>query len=296
MKKFCVIVMATALTMSMLTGCVGAAGKKDNSAAGNSSATIEASVEATENASTASDDVAKETSTEDEAAATTQAQAGSAALNLDNRVKVESPYCPAEVVDFLNSLETDFTKIKWGVVYPVTGMEGVIISVTPYMKGTESHLVIGITNLYDQDLTIKSEGFAKDTSGNNTADLKFEDKGVGAGNTVIHDVVCKDFPSGEISWTNIEIPDTSAEYVLWDGTWALGNNMEFSYELTGEKDMVPGEVTVLLLDDQGYVLDCMTDNNTSSGKSAKGSMKSDFNNSEGNLSNVAMFVNPTAAE
>ena len=288
MKRVIGLVTTTALAISMLTGCVRVTIDDGRDTPQNSVSTTEASVE----------DTSKEVgeAAENETDSSTDAQALNATLNLDKRVKVESPYCPDEVVDFLNSLETDFTKVKWGVVYPVTDMEGIIISVTPYMKGTESHLIIGITNLYDQDLTIKSEGFAKDTSGNNTADLKFEDKGVGAGNTVIHDVTCKDFPSGEISWTGIEIPDTSAEYVLWDGNWALGNDMEFSYEFTGEKDMVPGEITALLLDSEGYVLDCITDNNTNVGKTASGSMKSDYDDSSNELSNVAMFVNPIAAE
>ncbi|MBO4912399.1 MAG: hypothetical protein J5504_06705 [Butyrivibrio sp.] len=293
MKKVIGLVMATVFATYMLTGCGNFAVKEENSAAEKSVAVTEASTEADE------DDEAVEATSEavenetDDAA---EAQTQKVALDTNKRVEVESPYCPDEVIDFLNSLETDFTKVKWGVVYPVTGMEGVIISVTPYMKGTESHLIIGITNLYDQDLTIKSEGFAKDTSGKNTADIKFEDKGVGAGNTVIHDVACKDFPSGEISWTNIEIPDTSAEYVVWDGVWSFSKDMVFTYELTADKEMVPGEVTALLLDSEGYVLGSVTDNNTGSGRAASGSMKSDYDNSTNDLCNVAMFVNPTAAE
>ena len=212
------------------------------------------------------------------------------------RIPVSSDYISAETQEMLNSIDTDFTKVNWGVVYSIPDMEGIVISLTPYIDGSSYFLIIGITNLYNEDITFSAEGYAKDSSGNNIADIFFFDEAIRSGNTVVHDLYCSGQPTGEIHWDNIEFPNVYSESANWECDWGMAQDSDgyvnIEYQMYGDEKMQPGYVNALVLDPKGYVIGFAKDYNTEEDTLVSGTIKTFKKDFNGTPVDVAFFSNP----
>ena len=207
----------------------------------------------------------------------------------------------AKTQSILSSIDTDYNKINWGVVYSPFEDEGVVISIAPYSEGGTPGLVIGITNLYNKDVTFSGKGYAKNSSGGKVGDVYMFNSAIGSGSTIIQTVPCFDgVPTGEIHWDEIELPNCYEEYVPWEGDWSIKtdsyDNFVVDYKINSNKTMMPGYVTFMLLDSNGNILDVVDDYNSDKGTNTQGSVNtySDIQDYGKAPADVAMFVNPVA--
>jgi hypothetical protein len=208
-------------------------------------------------------------------------------------------YMSAETQAALDSLDTDIHKVRWGVQYSPTGMDHIVISLTPYYEDDRYHLVMAITNLYYKPIILDASGYAKGLSGENIADISIYESMVGPGNSIIVDLRCSDIPSGEIHWDEIETPDSFLTDAYWESDWSISkedNNLVLAYKIYSADVLSPGYVYALALDENGYVIDSAYDYNMDEGTTVSGTMK--FTNGEynGKFVNVAFFTNPTLEE
>ena len=207
-------------------------------------------------------------------------------------------YISEEAKNILNSVESDYNKINWGVEYSPEGMEGIVISVAPYMDNTSYYLAIAVTNLYNTDTTFSAEGAAKGKNGQEVGDFTMYETAIAPGNTVIRLLYCDDMPTGEIHWSKIELPDAYSESAPWEGDWQLGTDsdgyMKVDYTVNSNASMVPGNVTAIVLDANGNILAAYQDYNTDKGTQTSGTITyyTDINKLNGKPTDVAMFVNP----
>lgn len=196
--------------------------------------------------------------------------------------------------------ETDYSKVNWGVTYPIDGYEGITVSVTPYVDDYGTwYLVVGVTSLYEGQVTFSGSAEAKDANGNIIGDT-FAYIDIGAGNTNIFTIRCDDgtTPNGEIHWEDIKISDSYKEYVPWAADWTIdsnGNNeIVLNYTITNASSASVGQVYGLLLDSNGYVIDVFSDYVSDEGTTITDSdsiYRTNIINS--GATDVAFFANPT---
>ena len=212
-------------------------------------------------------------------------------------------YLSAETQAALDSLDTDINKVKWGVQYSPTGMDHVVISITPYIEDDYYHLVMAITNLYYEPIIFDASGYAKGLSGENVADITIYESMIAAGNSAIVDIPCSDIPSGEIHWDVIETPDSYLTDAYWESDWSIGkedDNLVLTYSINSTDVFSPGYVYALALDEKGFVEDyyqyILDYYNIDEGTNVSGTIE--FDNSEfiGKIVNVAFFANPALVE
>ena len=207
-------------------------------------------------------------------------------------------YLTEEAKSILATVESDYNKINWGVEYSPSGMEGIVISVAPYIDNTSYYLAIAVTNLYDTDTTFSAEGSAKGQNGQEVGSFTMYDTAIAPGNTVIRLLYCDDIPTGEIHWTNIELPNVYSESAPWQGDWVLGTDadgyMKVDYNVESNTTMVPGTVTAIVLDANGNIVAAYQDYNIDKGTKTSGTITyyTDINKLSGKPTDVAMFVNP----
>ncbi|SEL68652.1 hypothetical protein SAMN04487770_11516 [Butyrivibrio sp. ob235] len=208
-------------------------------------------------------------------------------------------YLNADAQATLDKLESDYNKVKWGVQYSPTGMDYLVISVTPFYTEDDYHLIVGVTNLYNKAIVFDGTGYAKASSGENIGEFSLYESAVGPGNTAIFDVPCTDVPTGEIHWDEIQIPDSSFKDAYWESDWSVGTDngdLKIDYTVYSADKFTPGYIKALVLDENGYVIDYVYDYSADEGKSITGTLqfyKSEFN---GTCADVAFFVNPTVVE
>ena len=106
-------------------------------------------------------------------------------------------YISEEAQELLETIESDYSKVNWGVEYSPTGMDGIVISIAPYNDNGSNYLAIAVTNLYNTDTTFSAEGYAKGTSGQKVGNVLFYDTAIRPGNTIIKLLYCDDVPTGE---------------------------------------------------------------------------------------------------
>lgn len=208
-------------------------------------------------------------------------------------------YLSAETQAALDSLDTDINKVKWGVQYSPTGMDHVVISITPYIEDDYYHLVMAITNLYYAPIIFDASGYAKGFNGENVADITIYESMIAPGNSAIVDIPCSDVPSGEIHWDVIETPDSYLTDAYWESDWSIGkedDNLVLAYNIYSTDMFSPGYVYALALDENGYVIDCAYDYNIDEGTNVSGTIEFDNSQFNGKIVNVAFFANPALVE
>lgn len=168
-----------------------------------------------------------------------------------------------EVREALESITTDYSKIKWGVVYSVSeDMPGIVISVTPVKVYGEYELIVAITNLYDNDISFSANVEAADKDGNIIGSNFIYESCIGASNTAIETIRCYEgVPDGRIRWTDVEAEESLYKYVPWGGEFrASGNPSAGSVDVSYTIQAVDGsgfggdDLYLLLLDEDGYVV------------------------------------------
>lgn len=170
----------------------------------------------------------------------------------------------ADAENRIKQLDTDYQKINWAVRYSA-GDEApyVVISVAPYVFYDQYYLLIGVTNLYDRDISFSGTASAKGGDDEVIGDTFLYAGVIGSGNTVFGEICCSDeLPDGRIYWSDCEISyDVYKNYVPWEADYQLSGNYEdealtidYSIYGTGGKTTVPGCVTFLLLDESGNVM------------------------------------------
>ena len=204
-------------------------------------------------------------------------------------------YVSDEVWQHLNNLETDYSKVNWGVVYSPDDMEGLVISIAPYSDGYSSFLIVGLTNLYDKDIAVSAGGYAKDTSGNKTGDLYVYETCIGPGNTAIQLIYCDSVPTGEIHWDEISLENVYRESAAWEADWVIKTDEygypSVPYSIYSESNMSLGSVWGFILDSQGNILGCSSDYNAEAGTNLSGSI-SYYNEVDLTGVSLALFANP----
>ena len=218
--------------------------------------------------------------------------------NTGNETPATSSYLSAESQSILNGLDTDYSKVNWGVQYSPTGMDGVVISIAPYTSSNLSFLLVGVTNLYDQDITFSAKAIAKGTSGQEVGNSSFYELAIRPGNTIVKTIYCSDIPTGEIHWDYIELPKVYDKSVYWESDWTIQTDkdgfFEVPYRIVSEENMVPGSVTAVILDASGNILAVEDDYNIEEGTDLSGTISFYTKDLGGTPSDLAMFSNPLA--
>ncbi|WP_026658807.1 hypothetical protein [Butyrivibrio sp. AC2005] len=211
-----------------------------------------------------------------------------------------SSYLTTEQQSILNKLDTDYTKVNWGVQYSPKGMDGIIISVAPYQEGRYPYLLVAITNIYNEDVTFSATGYAKGQNGQEIADISFYEEAIRPGNTIAKAIYCDNTPTGEIHWDSIELPKTYGESTYWEGDWSFSTDIngyyQIDYTVKSEDYMTPGYVTTLLLDSYGNVIDVAYDYNCDKGYYVSDSIQFYAKDYDRKVVDVAMFTNPLIAK
>ena len=213
---------------------------------------------------------------------------------------VGSSYLTKAQQSVLDKLETDYSKVNWGVEYSPKGMDGIIISVAPYMDGKFPYLLVGFTNIYDEDVTISASGYAKGKGGKEIADISIYEDAIRPGNTVVKAIYCDGTPTGEIHWDSIELPKVYYESTYWEGEWSLTKDRDgyyqVDYDLSANDYSYAGYVTALALDRNGNILDVAYDYNSDNGYYSSGTIQFYEKEFNSKVYDVAMFTNPLIAK
>lgn len=204
-------------------------------------------------------------------------------------------YLTDEAMNALDSLESDYNKIKWGVVYSPDGIDGLAISIAPYVDGDTIHLLVSFTNLYNSEISLDAKGDAIDANGDKIGSISAYELTIGSGNSVLYDIDCDGNPTGEIHWESIDVKEAKREYVVWEGDWKMGTDSNGNYlvqwSLEGEREMDLGFVRFVAVDDEGYICGCAQAYGGDPATSFTGT--EDFYTEMGGLpTDLAMFANP----
>ena len=207
----------------------------------------------------------------------------------------------SDIASSLKSLQTDVNKVTWGVQYsPIEDMPGVVFSITPTTDQYGNYtMLIAITNLYDNPVSISAEGTAKDKNGGDTANIFIFADTIGSGSTIINKVNCKDMPSGEVHWDKIEAKDTYRKYVPWEGDWSIGSENDayyFKYNIYGNETFTPGDIWGLALDKDGFVVYVFNDYQINETKEVTNKLTAYADLSKLGVKDFALFANPTKYE
>ena len=215
--------------------------------------------------------------------------------NTNNDAHTDS-YISAEASASIDSIDTDYKKVKWGVQYSPDGMDGLVISVTPYFDGNTNYLILGLTNLYSEDITVSASGYVNGANGEDLGKVSIYDTAIRPGNTTIHQIFYEGESNGSIHWDNIELPKVFEESTYWEADWALGADSdgyaELNYTLNFKDTGYAGYIWALVLDENGYVIGYAQDYNSDKGNSASGTIKFYKNDFGAKVGDVALFSNP----
>ena len=206
-------------------------------------------------------------------------------------------YLSEEAKAMLSQQETDYRKVYWNVEYSLPNMDGVIVSIAPYVKNEMNYLVVGITNLYNKDITLYAEGYAMDAKKNDIGKLVIFEDAIRTGQTVIRQVYCDGDPTGAIHWDTAEIREPSGKSVYWEADWGLRSDSEgykIDYQIVSSEIMKPGYVWTLMLNSTGRVVECYEDFNDNAGSTVSGTINTYKDSIEGAV-DVAFFANPLRA-
>ena len=212
----------------------------------------------------------------------------------------DNSYLTASQKSALKALDTDYNKVNWGVQYSPAGMDGIIISVAPYYDDKYPYLLIAVTNIYNKDVTFSGKGSIKDKYGSEIGTASFYDVAIRPGNTVVRSVFCDGTPTGEIYWTDLELPQVFEESAYWESDWSLNTDLDgyyqVNYTILSNEYMCPGEVTAVLIDAYGNILAVAYDFNADEGKNVSGKIQYFKKEFSGKPADIAMFANALKAD
>ena len=121
-----------------------------------------------------------------------------------------------EIADLLSSLDT-YNEIAWEVVYsPVPYYEGVVVSATTYQLQDTNFLLVGITNLYDTEMTFYGSGTLTD----NEKKIKILEQAIGSKNTIVRSFELAKETDCAIFWDDLDIRPAyemyGQHYIPWN--------------------------------------------------------------------------------
>ncbi len=205
-------------------------------------------------------------------------------------------YLAEDAQKILSSLDTDYNKVNWGVQYSPTGMDGIVISVAPFMDGNSYYLLVAVTNLYGEDVTFSASGYPKGTDGQKIGSISFYENAIAPGNTVAKAIYCEEIPTGEIRWDEIELPNVFDKSAYWESDWGIQTDsdgyIEVPFTIYSDVNMMPGTVTAIILDSKGDILAVEDDFIMDEGKEVSGTIKLFKKDLPGTPVDLAMFANP----
>lgn len=214
---------------------------------------------------------------------------------------ITSVYVSDEILDELNSLETDFTKVTWGVIYTPGELDHLVVSCTPYMDGSSCYLIVALTNLYDEDITVSADAVCLGEDDQEIGDFTVFDEAIRPQSTVIHNVYCSDFPSGAIHWNTISLENVYEESAYWEADWAVTTDSDGYYQVdytlyNENTDIEPDYVWTLALDENGYVRGYAYSYDPTSGREISGTAPFYKNSFDETVTDIAFFANPIVAD
>ena len=170
-----------------------------------------------------------------------------------------------EVRGVLSSLDSDYSKVRWGVEYsPLEEYPGIVVSIAPYYTDPYHYLVVGVTNLHPFEVIFSGfmEAYAKDDTVVGSGIVANEH--IGSGQTIASLVYCgKDAaPDGRIHWRDISIsPANETLYSSFKADWAVSPDpggmsarATIAIAYLDGRDPVLKRVTALILDESGNII------------------------------------------
>lgn len=204
-----------------------------------------------------------------------------------------------DVQKLMSSLKTDYSKINWGVSYPLGDNSAIVISVAPFFDGYTYYLIVGVTNCYSTPVTVNASGYAKNDAGDNIGDLFFYADAIGPTNTFITKVRCDESPNGEIRWDSVYVDPSYNDYVPWEADWSLTSNddgtasLPISIYSSDGGEMTPGEIYVMILDEKGNIIGLASGGSYETAATYENTVEFSSDDFGASVGDVAIFVNPT---
>ena len=209
-------------------------------------------------------------------------------------------YVGKEAEEALKKLDTDYNKVSWGVRYaPIEDLPGIIVSVAPAKEHNGVNgLIIAITNLYDEEISVAGGGTVKGLNGEDVGDFYLFADTIGTGSTFIRDVYCDGVPSGKIHWDSFETMETQKTFVSWEADWTIkereSGKPSVDYSIYADRPFKAGYIYGLLLDGEGNIVDIYSAVDYTETDHLVGSMDGYENPRELGASDLALFANPVA--
>lgn len=210
-----------------------------------------------------------------------------------------------DIKKILDTLETDYNKVNWGVEYSIfEDSPGVVASVSLYSDDYSNYLVLGITNLYNENIDISANIGAYNKKGDIKGDSFVYEPVIGTGSTVIYTIYCgEEIPDGRIKWEDCELYSANKEkaYIPWEMDYNVkpsNNSLNVEYEMmaTDKKSLPECTVQFMFLDKEGNILAIQNDyinKKVKSGKTYKGSLSTYVGKDNINkVKQLAVFANP----
>ena len=120
----------------------------------------------------------------------------------------------------LDTMETDYSKVNWQVVYEPE--PGIIVSEGTFVKEQKigpasNHLIVAFTNLTGDHAKLSIEGYVENKDDDVIYDLIDNEVEIWAGNTVARDIDLQtEEASGNIKWNNITIEPSALKYAPYE--------------------------------------------------------------------------------
>ena len=257
MKKKLAVLLAVGMSTVLLTGCASLIRAMYGSNTNTQNQPITTTTTTT--TTTTSESFEPWVTSEPESESESEPSTGSTLVGVTPEYTTAT-YLSTEAENIIKSLNTDYSKINWGVRYSPDGMDGLVISVSPYFDEAGScYLVVAFTNIYDKPIDVSASGYAKGNGGTNIGSVYMNVKALGPGNTYVGKVFCSDMPNGEIHWDYIKPDFSEKEYVTWeaDYTGSAGSiSMDVEVNLTCKEAAEVNQISVVTVDTKGNVTDC----------------------------------------
>ncbi len=165
--------------------------------------------------------------------------------------------------EILASLPSDYNRVNWGVKYPLSdSYPGIFISIAPYKLYDDYCLIYAITSIYNETISLSANAYAKDKEGNVIGETFVYVPALARGMTYVNMIYCDEgTPDGSIRWDEFEIlPKSYEQVVAWEADLqATGDykdgvlTAEYNLYSTEDVTMTPGDVTILLTDENGNI-------------------------------------------